>query len=119
MMNLNIMSAVWVHGREKRGWGREPETAFSGAPRKRCGCSLRPGVMASIFGGKYTHILALTLNTLPSLLGGGKIHKGINKQAKENSRLPFNYRRVIAMLIIISIKVKSFHHSGMNIWKIN
>lgn len=44
-----------------------------------------------------------------------KIHKGINKQAKENSHLPFNYRKVIAMLIIISIKVKSFHHSGMNI----
>lgn len=59
------------------------------------------------------------MNTkLFALIAGGKkkkIHKGINKQAKENSHLPFNYRKVIAMLIIISIKVKSFHHSGMNI----
>ena len=73
--------------------------------------------MASVFG--VTTPTSLTTNTKHfSLIAEKKkkkIHKGINKQAKENSRLPFNYRKVIAMLIIISIKVKSFHHSGMNI----
>lgn len=111
------VTAYYCLSKQSEQGKSQGHAALSGSCSGGSGYFLRQPWSPSL--GLYPHSLMSQINTLSSQLENKTrlIRELINKP--KNSRLPFNYRRVIAMLIIISIKVKSCHHSGMNIQKID